>query len=108
MKIRRTPTTRWVIAAGLLAAVTGMTTAAGKEAAPPVKVPAAKEDAKDALPKPKRPPDQPILPPTYPAPLPQAIPVTLPEVLKLAVLANLDIVQANLAVERARAALMLV
>src|SRR5262245_52030001 len=48
----------------------------------------------------------PLLPVDYPGGLYPAIPVTLPDVLKLAVLSNLDVVQANLAVERARLALV--
>jgi outer membrane protein TolC len=47
-----------------------------------------------------------ILPRDYGGYLPCAVPVKLIDVLKLATLANLDIVQANLAVDRARAALL--
>jgi outer membrane protein TolC len=48
-----------------------------------------------------------ILPPSAVHDLNPAVPVTLPEVLKLASIANLDIAQANLVVERARANVLL-
>jgi outer membrane protein TolC len=50
----------------------------------------------------------PILPPHYGGYLGCAIPVTLVDTLRLAVLANLDIEQARLSIERARAGLLLV
>jgi outer membrane protein TolC len=54
----------------------------------------------------KKPGDGPaILPQSYPGGMYPGIPVTLTDVLHLAVLANLDIAQANLAVEQARVAL---
>ena len=66
------------------------------------------------LPKPRQQPagaraaDGPdILPRSAVHDLDAAVPVTLPEVLKLASLANLDIAQANLVVERARASVLL-
>lgn len=49
---------------------------------------------------------QQILPNSYVQPLGPAVPVTLHEVLKLAILANLDIAQANLVIERARAGVL--
>jgi outer membrane protein TolC len=55
--------------------------------------------------KPDAPAGPDILPKDYGGYLPCALPVKLVDVLKLATLANLDIVQANLAVERARVAL---
>src|SRR5262245_32449419 len=68
----------------------------------------------DELPKPRQVPDSPrvadgpdILPQSAVHDLDPAIPVTLPEVLKLASIANLDIAQANLVVERARANVLL-
>jgi outer membrane protein TolC len=48
-----------------------------------------------------------ILPTDYPGLLDPAIPVALPDVLKLAMLANLDIAQANVVVQRARNAVLL-
>jgi outer membrane protein TolC len=51
-------------------------------------------------------PDVPLMPQDYPGGLYPGIPVTLPDVLKLAVLSNLDVAQANLAVERARVAVL--
>src|SRR5687767_2189094 len=50
--------------------------------------------------------EQGILPQSYPGGLYPAIAVTLPDVLKLAILANLDLAQANLVVERARVAVL--
>jgi outer membrane protein TolC len=52
------------------------------------------------------PPGPPILPANFGGYLPPAIPVTLDDVLKLAILGNLDIVQARLVVDRARANLL--
>ena len=46
-----------------------------------------------------------IIPPSYPGGMYPGIPVTLPDVLNLAIMANLDIARANLAVEQARVAL---
>ncbi|MBY0229692.1 MAG: TolC family protein [Gemmataceae bacterium] len=72
--------------------------AAKLKAAPPV----------DRLPPPKEEPRPlpSILPSSYPEGLDDAVHVTLPDVLKLAIVANLDIVQARLAVQRAQVGIL--
>lgn len=71
------------------------------------------DDKGAELPAPRRAPDggkqttgQPILPPSAVEGLYPAVPVHLYEVLQLGSIANLDIAQANLVVERARAAVL--
>jgi outer membrane protein TolC len=85
----------WILAVGLAVQPLswGRCRAQDKELPPPRPVDAA-------------PPVPPILPPNYGGYLQGAIPVSLVDVLKLATLANLDIVQAQLNVERARANLL--
>ncbi len=91
------PVRTLALAGALLLAV--LAVAAGQAPRPlaPGDLPPPKADKKDAV------PDGPdIAPRWFPEGLDDAVPVTLTDVLRLAVVANLDVAQARLAVERAR------
>src|SRR5262245_66432966 len=85
----------WLLCAGCLALLAVAEAPAQKDdRLPPPRV--APDDTPKGLSGPG------ILPPGYPGGLAPAVPVTLPDVLRLAYLANLDIAQAQLVLQRAQ------
>ncbi len=95
----------WLLAAGLTANVwmTSQRCRAQDDARLPPPRPVPKEPVVPLQPRDLGPA---ILPANFGGYLPPALPVTLVDVLKLAILANLDIVQARLVVDRARAGVL--
>jgi outer membrane protein TolC len=95
----------WLLAAGMAANVLLTSQRCRAQGDAPLPPPRPVQNV-PAVPTQPAEPGPPILPANFGGYLPPALPVTLIDVLKLAILANLDIVQARLAVDRARANLL--